>query len=62
MGGLFHNHPLLDCSDLKGKSLFVVTFNELIGDAHKTIHKRYGNPGMAITDKFEQSLLNSQAR
>jgi len=61
MGDLFHNYPLLECGELKGKTLFVVTFNELIKDAHNTFHKLYNNLGIDITDEFEKFLLNSRS-
>lgn len=60
MTDLFYKYPLLECSDLKGKTLFIITFNELIGDSHNTIHKLYDNLGIDITDEFERFLLNSK--
>jgi omega-hydroxy-beta-dihydromenaquinone-9 sulfotransferase len=61
MTDLFYKYPLLECSDLKGKVLFIITFNELIRDAYSTIHKLYDNLGIDITDEFERFLLNSQS-
>ena len=61
MTDLFFKYPLLECSDLKGKVLFIITFNELIRDAYNTIHELYDNLGINITDEFERFLLNSQS-
>ncbi len=61
MSELFHKYPLLECSDLKGKTLFIITFNELISDACNAIHELYDNLGIEITDEFERFLLNSKS-
>ncbi len=61
MSDLFHHYPLVECSDLKDKSMFIVTFNELVGDAYKTIHKLYDNLGLTVPDEFEEFLYQSKA-
>ncbi len=60
MADLYYNYPLIDCNDLKGKSLFIVTFNEITGDAHATIRKLYDNLGIEFSSEYEDFLLNSK--
>jgi len=61
MADLFYNYPLIDCSDLKGKTLFIVTFNEITGDTHAAIRKLYDNLGIEFTNEYEEFLLNSKS-
>jgi len=61
MADLFYNYPLIECNDLKGKTLCIVTFNEITGDAHDTIRKLYGNLNIEFTSEYEEFLLNSKS-
>ncbi len=59
MADLFYYYPLIECRDLKGKTLSIVTFNEITRDAHQALRNVYDHLGMQFTNEFEEFLLNS---
>jgi hypothetical protein len=59
MADLFYYYSLIECSELRGKQLYVVTFNEITKDAPHTLRNLYDHLGIEFTNEFERFLLDS---